>query len=392
MQLNKDEASQQFPYAFKTADYDKIRELVNVDSRLLHTPLDLNIQNPEVIMYYCSSSNVTPMYYAVAQGQLGMVQLLAELLHAHEFNPNRVSSGSDTAYFDTTLLHIQAIHNRPGILPFLLTIPGVRVNAMDRHGHSPLLTYCLDRQDNSYVDESDTGFLWTMRRAGADASIEDIETGRLPLHYSVGHSERAVDMMIKWFPGGINVQDTQSGATPLFLAAMYNKHQSMGALIANDADVNLPDKDGDGPLHVAAGNAHMHMVEMLLSAGANPFLLNNREKNPLTLCLYPVCTKLLELVQHKVLESMRMQDLVTRRYTMMSGLHKHARNDSVFKNINPDVIRHLIEQAGHGITPEYTPTQLHAMSEGIRNHVISAMDSITESGELKAIQRSAFVL
>jgi hypothetical protein len=89
---------------------------------------------------------------------------------------------------------------------------------------------------------------------------------------------------------------------------------------------------------------------------------------------------------------MRMQDLVTRRYTMMSGLHKHARNDSVFKNINPDVIRHVIEQAGYGITPGYTPTQLHAMSEDIRNHVISAMDSITESGELKVIQRSAFVL
>ncbi|KAJ1467724.1 ankyrin repeat protein, partial [Baffinella frigidus] len=104
--------------------------------------------------------------------------------------------------------------------------------------------------------------------AGADASIPDPRTGRIPLHLVIPHSQKATDMVIKHFPHDINTRDAVMGATPLFLAALNNKHEAAQALICRGADVNSQCFDGRGPLHAAADYQHLTLVVMLLRAGA----------------------------------------------------------------------------------------------------------------------------
>lgn len=52
-------------------------------------------------------------------------------------------------------------------------------------------------------------------------------------------------------------------------------------LIKNKADVNLPDRFGDTPLHIAVKTRMQDMVKLLLDAGANVNATNNVNRTPL---------------------------------------------------------------------------------------------------------------
>ena len=56
-------------------------------------------------------------------------------------------------------------------------------------------------------------------------------------------------------------------------------------LIANGANVNVGDTDGDTPLHHAE---HVDAAQFLISSGANPAAMNSESKTPLALKLEDV--------------------------------------------------------------------------------------------------------
>jgi ankyrin repeat protein len=59
------------------------------------------------------------------------------------------------------------------------------------------------------------------------------------------------------------------GFTPLLYAARENCRACVTALLANGADIDLPDPDGVSPLHVAIMNANWDLAKDLIDAGAD---------------------------------------------------------------------------------------------------------------------------
>lgn len=59
------------------------------------------------------------------------------------------------------------------------------------------------------------------------------------------------------------------GLTPLLYATRENCLECVEVLIANGADINLPDPDGVSPLHLAIMNANWDVAQTLIEAGAD---------------------------------------------------------------------------------------------------------------------------
>ena len=59
------------------------------------------------------------------------------------------------------------------------------------------------------------------------------------------------------------------GFTPLLYAARENCKACVDVLLANGADINLPDPDGVAPLHLAIMNANWDLAKQLIEAGAD---------------------------------------------------------------------------------------------------------------------------
>ena len=66
----------------------------------------------------------------------------------------------------------------------------------------------------------------------------------------------------------VNAQ-TQSGSTPLLLAAQRGHVGIVNILLKSGAATDIHDEGGRLPLHSAAANGHTQIVELLLKAGAN---------------------------------------------------------------------------------------------------------------------------
>jgi len=77
----------------------------------------------------------------------------------------------------------------------------------------------------------------------------------------------------------------KKGMSRLGAAALNGDHAVISLLMQHGADVNLPDDDGDTPLHQAASMGWPKVIVLLLGYGANPTLLNKRGETPL------VCAK-----------------------------------------------------------------------------------------------------
>lgn len=121
---------------------------------------------------------------------------------------------------------------------------------------------------------------------GADVNARD-GIGRTALHmacasdkpWSRPWSKGIVKALIR---GGADVNAVDgNGDTPLFFAMRGEKDWAWKIgeiLVEAGGKVNLQDKAGDTPLHVAARNAYdaKRMMKMLVKAGANPEIKNNK--------------------------------------------------------------------------------------------------------------------
>ena len=128
---------------------------------------------------------------------------------------------------------------------------------------------------------------------GANVHARDTN-GLTPLHLSaMRDSATSVAYMIIW-GAAVDARD-RWGNTPLHLAAA-NGHAAVAiGLLHYGATVNATDSSGLAPLHVAA--PHPHMVELLLTKGADPKLRNQRGETPLQFSL--------RLSQGKTAETLR---------------------------------------------------------------------------------------
>lgn len=91
-----------------------------------------------------------------------------------------------------------------------------------------------------------------------------------------------VEKILKTNPAARDAR-TQTGSTPLHLAATNADLSALKALIAAGADPNARDQDGLTPLHMAAYTQSAKQAELLLQAGADPYAKTNAGRDPTSL-------------------------------------------------------------------------------------------------------------
>lgn len=81
-------------------------------------------------------------------------------------------------------------------------------------------------------------------------------------------------------PNGQGGDEAHDLATPLHLCCQWGLEQTVNALLEHGAQVNAKDVDGKTPLHLAIENAHIPLIELLLSnAHSSGLDLSVRDKS-----------------------------------------------------------------------------------------------------------------
>ena len=104
---------------------------------------------------------------------------------------------------------------------------------------------------------------------GADINAAD-NSGDTPLHNAAIDDRKEVILLLVAKGANVNAKN-KKGRTPLFNAAYHGKNNinTVEALIASKADVNVTDSDGETSLHLAAKDGKIAIVLALAKAGAN---------------------------------------------------------------------------------------------------------------------------
>ena len=113
----------------------------------------------------------------------------------------------------------------------------------------------------------------------ADRCAELIaEDAEFPLHRAsslVGEDIRVINHLIDHFHLDVNVRN-RDGETPLHIAACYGRTNTVEHLVCKGANVSIKDRIGSTPLHSAATQGHTDTVELLLNSGA---YVNSKDDN-----------------------------------------------------------------------------------------------------------------
>jgi ankyrin repeat protein len=218
---------------------------------------------------------------------------IVSLLLAKSANPN---TGDEDGY---TPLHYAVSNNSVTVVKLLLE-NGAFVDPEDRSRQTPLYFVAAQEgyreivslllaksADPNIADEDDqTPLLWAAgnghadvvemlcSRKSADPNRAD-KNGQTPLLWAArnGHA----DVIPALLNEGASVNLKVGGKTVLQLAAEMGFCRAVvEKLLAGGAEPNIPDRNGNTPLHhLAANNHHKDLVPALLDKGADPSLLNN---------------------------------------------------------------------------------------------------------------------
>lgn len=159
----------------------------------------------------------------------------------------------------------------------------------------------LDETPLHAVAKSDSPvkLLHVLLDSGADVTVKD-DWGNTPLMWAVANAENHLAMVLAKHPprtsaaAYLNIQCNEQRNTALHLAIGkgYKEHSADGQRLActNDqlvrlfvdlgADVRIPNRQGNTPLHLACIHRNSAMIHYLLEHGADPLARNSSGKTP----------------------------------------------------------------------------------------------------------------
>ena len=194
-----------------------------------------------------------------------------------------VAAGIDFRHTGTsrrTILHM-AITNFSGIemAQYLLEQEEARmtVNAKDPYGRTPL-HLLMGHYDLTSAEKSK--LLRPLLQFGADSHMKDIY-GDTPAHYATHRCD--MDSVAELIDGGFNISTKGArGDTVLHRAVRVSKRalKLLLDLEAGRSIINIRNKKGATPLHLAVKECDRVKVELLLQYGANSDLKDGRGRTP----------------------------------------------------------------------------------------------------------------
>jgi ankyrin repeat protein len=216
--------------------------------------------NPELVSSR-DDKGYTPLHLAAVYGHKAVAELFLankadvnarivyklEMLDLITLKPLALNNNETIGHMDDgpTPLHL-AVDNGHKDIAELLLANKAEVNALDTEGCTPL-------HEAAFRGNKEIAALLLAGKANVHAS-----------DCSKRDTEEDFSILLEEFSFG----PPHGGYTPLHLAAKQERMDVIELLIAKGAKVNSQDNDGWMPLHFAALKGHMNVVQLLLTKGA----------------------------------------------------------------------------------------------------------------------------
>ncbi|KAL1456130.1 hypothetical protein WDU94_000880 [Cyamophila willieti] len=302
--------------------------VVNIEHSSTPTPLHHAVKNGDIEMVQllidrgadinaADNQGSTPLHHAAHCKNLTLCKLLLQhgatvdaLNHANKEPLTIATERNSTEIVDflisqgasrishnspqESLLHVAVNYCKEEMVNLILK-QGPNVNAKDSKGRTPLYIG---------VERGKVAIIEILFKQGADVNIPDLN-GKMPLHVAAEkgnekmiecllHKSALVDPKV--------VSNSQEGLTPLFLAVSKGSLKSVTLLFSSGSNVNVSDKNGKMPIHVAAEKGYSEIIECLLNHGSivDPKIISNSQMGltPLFLAVQKGCiTSVSELLK-----------------------------------------------------------------------------------------------
>nr|XP_026245481.1 ankyrin-2 isoform X2 [Urocitellus parryii] len=311
----------------------------------------------------CNQNGLNALHLAAKEGHVGLVQ---ELL-------GRGSSVDSATKKGNTALHIASLAGQAEVVKVLVK-EGANINAQSQNGFTPLymaaqenhidvVKYLLENGANQSTATED-GFtpLAVALQQGHNQAVaillENDTKGkvRLPaLHIAARKDDTKSAALLLQNDHNADVQSkmmvnrtTESGFTPLHIAAHYGNVNVATLLLNRGAAVDFTARNGITPLHVASKRGNTNMVKLLLDRGGQIDAKTRDGLTPLHCGARSGHDQVVELLLE------RGAPLLARTKNGLSPLHMAAQGDHV------ECVKHLLQHKApvDDVTLDYL-TALH---------------------------------
>ncbi|XP_074922289.1 ankyrin-2 isoform X20 [Chelonoidis abingdonii] len=311
----------------------------------------------------CNQNGLNALHLAAKEGHVGLVQELLE----------RGSAVDSATKKGNTALHIASLAGQAEVVKILVK-EGANINAQSQNGFTPLymaaqenhidvVKYLLENGANQSTATED-GFtpLAVALQQGHNQAVaillENDTKGkvRLPaLHIAARKDDTKSAALLLQNDHNADVQSkmmvnrtTESGFTPLHIAAHYGNVNVATLLLNRGAAVDFTARNGITPLHVASKRGNTNMVKLLLDRGGQIDAKTRDGLTPLHCAARSGHDQVVELLLE------RGAPLLARTKNGLSPLHMAAQGDHV------ECVKHLLQHKApvDDVTLDYL-TALH---------------------------------
>jgi len=233
----------------------------------------------------------TVLMYACLNGRLDIVKLLLK----KGAKVNATNSKNETA-----LLYACSGHEKPAIVKLLLEndadpdikssddnsalYTSVDLNHLDvtklllKYGANPNITF----EDESVLFHAipNTEIVKMLLKAGSDPNIKSSEHGNTPLIFATINTNVEIAELLIHFGADPNTKNDDGNSALIFAV---QTSLEISKLLLKYVDPNIPGNSGNTPLMFASFKGIYEAVELLLSKGANPLIVNDFGENSITM-------------------------------------------------------------------------------------------------------------
>ncbi|XP_060102878.1 ankyrin-2 isoform X4 [Heteronotia binoei] len=345
--LRQSDSNASFLRAARAGNLDKVVEY-------LKGGIDINT---------CNQNGLNALHLAAKEGHMGLVQELLE----------RGSAVDSATKKGNTALHIASLAGQAEVVKVLVK-EKANINAQSQNGFTPLymaaqenhievVKYLLENGANQSTATED-GFtpLAVALQQGHNQAVaillENDTKGkvRLPaLHIAARKDDTKSAALLLQNDHNADVQSkmmvnrtTESGFTPLHIAAHYGNVNVATLLLNRGAVVDFTARNGITPLHVASKRGNTNMVKLLLDRGGQIDAKTRDGLTPLHCAARSGHDEVVELLLE------RGAPLLARTKNGLSPLHMAAQGDHV------ECVKHLLQHKApvDDVTLDYL-TALH---------------------------------